>query len=297
MTYEINHVTRYEYSSEVFLEPHTVRLSPRADGAVHVLERTQTVTPLPAAATRALDHNGNIVDRYWFSGKASSLTIRQSLRVSALRWNAFDYIPDTVSERLPQVYPAAAARALTPFLATETSEPVRQFVVSLVGSERYARIQSARDSGTVSDHGLRCSEFITVLNQAIASRFQTIVREEGEAWPADTTLRETAASCRDLTVLFCASCRALGIASRFVSGYQAGDPDQETRDLHAWAEVYTMDGGWRGFDPTLGLAVADEHIPLAAAAEPVEAAPVAGSFRGTGVRSRLHHEIHLSTLP
>ncbi|MFP4509119.1 MAG: transglutaminase family protein [Spirochaetota bacterium] len=297
MTYEIEHLTRYEYTSDVFLEPHTVRLSPRLDGAVQLLDQEQAVMPAPDATTRALDYNGNIVDRYWFSGKTNSLTIRQSLKIRTLRANAFDYIPDTIGEQLPPVYPAAAARVLTPFLETATSDRVKQFLVTIVGPRRYGNIQSALDSGTVSDHGLRCSEYITALNQSIASRFRTIVRKEGEAWSADTTLGQTEASCRDLAVLFCASCRAFGIASRFVSGYQAGDPQQETRDLHAWAEVYTTDGGWRGFDPTLGLAVADEHVPLATAAAPNEASPVAGSFRGTGVRSRLHHEIHLSTLP
>jgi len=35
-------------------------------------------------------------------------------------------------------------------------------------------------------------------------------------------------------------CRALGLAARFVSGYQQGDPNQKEQDLHAWAEVYLL---------------------------------------------------------
>jgi len=54
------------------------------------------------------------------------------------------------------------------------------------------------------------------------------------------------------------ACRALGLAARFVSGYQEGDPNQEERD--AWAEVYLPGAGWRGYDPTNGIAVADRHV-------------------------------------
>lgn len=80
-------------------------------------------------------------------------------------------------------------------------------------------------------------------------------------------------------------CRAVGIGARFVSGYQEGNPDQQQRDLHAWAEVYLPGGGWRGYDPTLGLAVADRHMGLAASASPSYAASVSGNI--TPVRSTL----------
>ncbi|MEO0770789.1 MAG: 4Fe-4S binding protein, partial [Cyanobacteria bacterium J06649_4] len=39
--------------------------------------------------------------------------------------------------------------------------------------------------------------------------------------------------------------------------------EDSNHDLHAWAEVYIPGGGWRGFDPTLGLAVGDRHIAIA----------------------------------
>ena len=44
----------------------------------------------------------------------------------------------------------------------------------------------------------------------------------GAPHPAETTLRDQEGSCRDLSVLFCAACRAVGIAARFVSGYLYG---------------------------------------------------------------------------
>ena len=85
----------------------------------------------------------------------------------------------------------------------------------------------------------------------------------------------------------------MGIASRFVSGYVYEADRQGSSDLHAWAEVYLPGAGWRGYDPSLGLAVADQHIPLAAAPEPSAAAPTTGTFRGTAAKSMMEYRIEI----
>ena len=102
----------------------------------------------------------------------------------------------------------------------------------------------------------------------------------GAPFAAETTLREQEGSCRDLAVLFCAACRAVGLAARFVSGYERDASLQENGDLHAWAEVYLEGGGWRGYDPSRALAVASTHVAVAAASDPLLASPVSGTFRG-----------------
>lgn len=88
------------------------------------------------------------------------------------------------------------------------------------------------------------------------------------------------------------TCRAVGLAARFVSGYQEGDPNAAERHLHAWAEVYLPGAGWRGYDPTHGLAVADGHIALVASALPKSAAPVTGGVRGRA-RSELSYKLSI----
>jgi transglutaminase-like putative cysteine protease len=142
--------------------------------------------------------------------------------------------------------------------------------------------------------------FLFTLNQRIYQDCQYIIRDIGEPFPAGVTWRDKQGSCRDYAVLFMEVCRAIGIAARFVSGYQEGDSVQQSRDLHAWVEVYLPGAGWRGYDPTLGLIVSDRHIPLAASAIPRYAAAVEGTVtpvaRGANAIAELQAQISLTVL-
>jgi transglutaminase-like putative cysteine protease len=98
-----------------------------------------------------------------------------------------------------------------------------------------------------------------------------------------------------MAVLFMEVCRLSGIPARFVSGYLESDPEPDGQELHAWAEVFIPGAGWRSYDPTLGLAVQDRHVALAASAQPFLTAPVIGAYRGTGVTGTLETEVRIET--
>ena len=53
--------------------------------------------------------------------------------------------------------------------------------------------------------------------------------------------------------------------------------------------------GWRGFDPTNGLAVADRHVAVAAAADPQHAAPVTATYRGNNVEAEFTTDVLVET--
>jgi transglutaminase-like putative cysteine protease len=98
-------------------------------------------------------------------------------------------------------------------------------------------------------------------------------------------------------MLYVAACRSQGLAARFVSGYSMHHPPEVTeQELHAWAEVYLPGAGWRAFDPSLGLAVADGHVVLATAPDHRRAAPLSGSYRGTGVGSAMDYRVALQAV-
>ena len=54
--------------------------------------------------------------------------------------------------------------------------------------------------------------------------------------------------------------------------------------------MYLPGGGWRVFDPTRGIAIADTHVALAAAPTPAATMPIEGSFTGAA-RARMTYHV------
>ena len=274
MRFRVIHSTDYFYGAPVSLGPHIVRLQPRADGTVRIIGHGLKVAPEPVMRSVGLDHNGNSVTYLWFAGPTTRFSIESTFEAETSRTNPFDFVPDAKFGRLPVEGPPelAACRAARDQLA----EPV------LALSDRLAE-ESRHDT-------LR---FLTILNGRLFEMIEHDIRHEGEAHPPEKTLALGIGACRDIAVLFLAVCRAQGLAGRFVSGYQARSKRPE-RHLHGWPEVYLPGGGWRGFDPTRGLAVADTHVAVAAAPTPDGAMPIEGSFTGAE-RSQLTYHISIKT--
>jgi transglutaminase-like putative cysteine protease len=278
MRFEISHTTAYTFSRPVFLEPHIIRLRPRSDGSQHLIRFVLGIEPKPAGLSEGLDAEGNSAAYVWFDGLTDRLSVATRLAVETLRENPFDYVlSDPAIDCLPMQYPVGLRLPLEPYLFREKPDPEIDTFARAIADEA----------------GMRPHPFLMALNRRISQTCRVAIREEGDPQPPEVTLAEQGGACRDLAVLFMDACRAIGIAARFVSGYQEGDPTGGSRDLHAWAEVYLPGGGWRGYDPTLGLAVADHHVALAAGAHPSLAAPITGTFRGADASSHLQAHIQI----
>jgi transglutaminase-like putative cysteine protease len=283
MLFNIEHFTEYRFSRPVFLDPHQLRFQPKNDPSQKLLRFDLLIDPTPAGMNHALDADGNLVTLAWFEGLHTDMTIRATAEVETLRENPFDYLLTPENRRLPIGYQpweqaqlaAACRRAVVPI----PCDPVRDLAEKL------------RDAA-----GNELVSFLTRLSTTIYDRFKRVRRESGPAWPATTTMEQRQGACRDLAVLFIDACRCVGLAARFVSGYQEGYGSPEKRDLHAWAEVYLPGAGWRGYDPTHGLAVADRHVAIAAAPDPLNAAPVTATYRGDNVEAELHAGVSIETL-
>ena len=280
MALEISHTTRYEFSEAVFLEPHVLRFEPRADGAQRLLEFSLEIEPAPAGVSAGLDAAGNTVTLAWFDGMHRSLTIQAHATVEMLRDNPFDYLPDNGRSRLPVFY-AAEADALRPYLHRNPHGLGQPDQIAVFG----ARMRDAARGELVP--------LLTFLNNTMFERFERVRRNEPGVWAPERTWLEKRGACRDLAALFIDVCRSLGVAARFVSGYENLEPSDDGGEFHAWAEVYIPGAGWRGYDPSRGLAVAQHHVAVAAAASPTGNAPVTGTYRGSGARSELQAEVRV----
>jgi transglutaminase-like putative cysteine protease len=285
MLYQISHQTTYTYSQTVSLNPHLIRLRPRCNNWQKLHNFSLLINPQPQSISELIDLDGNNFSKLWFDTPTNQLSLQILAKVETWQTNPFNYLLETWATTLPFDYPSSLLIQLKPYLKPYS------FVLDTVIVELAEAIIQEVNANTV--------DFLSNLNQRIYDNCQYIIRETGEPWQAGITWRRKQGSCRDLAILFMEVCRAVGLAARFVSGYQEGDSDQQERDLHAWVEVYLPGAGWRGYDPTHGLAVSDRHIALAASAVPSYAAPISGtvnSQNGTKADSRLEAQIMIKHL-
>jgi transglutaminase-like putative cysteine protease len=87
--------------------------------------------------------------------------------------------------------------------------------------------------------------------------------------------------CQDLTHVFIAAARNLGIPARYVGGYfRRGDGVSEQDAGHAWAEAFVPELGWVAFDAANGICATDAHVRVAVGLDYLGAAPLRGTRYG-----------------
>ena len=292
MLLSIRHHLRYAYDRPVFLEPMTLRLTPKQDCSQQLLVHSLRLDAAPAgsSAIQAADGSGALV--CWFLEERDQLEITMEARVRTLRPNPFDWIITfAAAQRLPARYPAAEAAALAAYL----DRPLG--IGPGAGDGPGAGSVAAWAAGLAVAVEHDTAAFLIELADRIHHDFQHVGRFEGEPMAPEQTLAGRSGACRDTAMLFVAACRSQGLAARFVSGYSIHHPPEVTEhELHAWAEVYLSGAGWRGYDPSLGLAVADGHLVLATALDHRLAAAVTGTYRGTGVTSTMTYALSVRAL-
>ncbi|MEN9216589.1 MAG: transglutaminase family protein [Gloeomargarita sp. HHBFW_bins_162] len=279
MRYRIRHDLTYTYAQPVQLSPQIVRLHPRCDAMQTVQEYHLTLDPAPLRCYQNLAIDGSTETQVIFSQPISSWQIHMETVVITHRDNPFDFLLEPWAVSLPMNYPHTLFQELHPYW-----EPVSDPVAVGLAQELWQETEG------------QTLAFLSQLNQKIYYECTHLIRPTGAAWPAGITWQKKQGACRDLTVLFMTVVRAMGLATRFVSGYHEGDPDWQHRHLHAWAEVYLPGGGWRGFDPTHGLVVNDRYVALTARPYPPDTAPVTGLILTPGVSSHLDYKIHIQGL-
>lgn len=277
MQFEVDHLTRYRYSVPVSLGEHQLRFAPAWRPSQQLLDCEVETTPAPVTLHDGVDTWGNPVRSVTFEGTTTLFEIRARLRVETMPVAAW---PAPGQILIPPHY-TDAPFDLTPFLVPlEEPGALWTFIEPL-------QHQAGGDAAV----------FLAALNAAIHGFYHRGVRLAGEARRPSETLARGEGVCRDLTLLFMAVCRQVGIAARFVSGYQQGDGTRELRYLHAWPEVYLPGEGWVGYDPTHGDLAGGDHLAVAAAPSAQAVTPVEGgySFVGSQVDSTLETEIRITT--
>ena len=276
MRFSVRHQTIYRYSAPVRLAAHVLRFNPRPDAGA-LIERALIVEPEPVKWEDRLDRFGNLATRVEFAGLSDVFRIDSRFAV--------DVAP------APAALPGA--RRPLPWL-TDFRDPNAVYV----GAEDADGTVRAFARRLAVESGGDPLAFLDRLNARLYRDIRHDIRPDGAARPPEETLALGHGACRDVTMLFLAACRSLGVPARFVSGYQAhAETPDGRRHLHAWPEAFLPGLGWRAYDPTHGLEVSDGHVALAAAPDQAATMPVEGGFFGDGVTSTLTAAIDIATDP
>jgi len=127
---------------------------------------------------------------------------------------------------------------------------------------------------------------LNVMHQLLAAIHGAVAFDPDPTHAATTAAESFALKrgvCQDLSHVFVAAARSLGVPARYVSGYfHRADGMTEQNAGHAWAEAYIPKLGWVGFDPTHGISPTESHVRVAVGLDYLGAAPVRGTRHGGG---------------
>jgi transglutaminase-like putative cysteine protease len=265
--YKILHRTYYNYTNEVLLGPHELRLRPREDYELRIESSNLKITPT-ASLLWHRDVENNSVAIASFDKPTSQLLIESEVIIQQFNESPYDFLVTNYAVDYPFQYESEDQLLLSPYMTLP--EPYLQ---DLLADWIALFWQQSEPIQTY------------ILLQRMASYIYTnqnySVREAPGVQSASETLSIGSGSCRDFAWLFMQAARCLGLAARFVSGYLQVLPTPiDNGATHAWAEVYLPGAGWKGFDPTLGKMAGSDHIAVAVARSPEAVPPVSGSFSG-----------------
>ena len=277
MIYDLAHITRYAYAEPVTTCHNRLCLRPRETPRQRVLEHRLEVDPAPEHVRTFTDRDGNHLASFDLRTAHRALSITSCCRVDvdAPAWPAPDATPPWeeasvagrggAALRDPGVAPFAFA---SPFVAPDAE----------LGDYARASLPAGRPllEGLVD----------------LLARMKQDFAYDPHATEVSTHPRDAFAArrgvCQDFAHIACAALRALGLPTRYVSGYLETRPPPGRERLrgadasHAWAAVWCPGHGWIDIDPTNNTLASTSHITVAWGRDYGDVSPVSGVARGGG---------------
>jgi transglutaminase-like putative cysteine protease len=258
MRIRIAHETRYVYDVPPKGVIQTLRLTPRNHDGQYIVDWRIDVSA-DCRLNRQEDAFGNIMHSFTADGPLDALTITVEGEVETRDTSAL--VRDSI-ERFP---PSLFLRA-TPL--TQSDPAIDAFASDVAGHGTGDRLETLHD---------------------LLARLHGAMTFDPDPTHVLTTATEAFALkrgvCQDLSHIFIAAARSMGIPARYVSGYYRRPDVVHQTAGHAWAEAHVENLGWVGFDPTHGVCPSEAHVRVAIGLDYLGASPVRGTRFGGGTEA------------
>jgi transglutaminase-like putative cysteine protease len=276
MFFRVTHTTDYRYGepvAEAYLE---LRLTPLSRQGQTIQEHRLTIEP--ASRTSGYrDYFGNEVAFLSLPYRHSRLTIRSESLVKT----EFKALPEESLELTTQ----EARQILTGSLPL-VFDYLQPTDMVKIGREAVQWAKRYLTGQTVLRKGLEN------LNRAIYENFQYRKGATNFSTDVSTIWRDRIGVCQDFAHIMLSVLRTAGLPSRYVCGYietapPRGDNGEGKRLVgsvatHAWVEILLPGQHWVALDPTNNRWCGEQHIAVSFGRDASEAAPIRGTFKGSG---------------
>ncbi len=144
------------------------------------------------------------------------------------------------------------------------------------GARMRALIQRLGGDAAASANHANRLDMLHELSSSIRADVAYRTGETLATTPAEDAMAAAVGVCQDHAHIFVGCARALGVPSRYVSGYLMMDDRIEQDAGHAWAEAHVEGLGWVGFDISNGISPDSRYVRVATGRDYSEAAPITG---------------------
>lgn len=276
-TFDVSHSTEYHYSEPVQHSTHTFRLQPVEDSTQEVVSAVVNITA-EGEEIRYEDVFGNESLYYSINKPYTKLSISCKSRVKVFASPPDDHSLSQRQSNIPLVWMPWARQMMTPYLLPEELPETQlreltDYAMSFVERNGYHLMETLKDMNLSIYHDYKYVSGSTSLN---TTPFEVYTNRQGV--------------CQDFANLLICLARLLSIPARYRMGYIYTGMNYENKiqsdASHAWVEIYLPYVGWRGFDPTNGCMVSQDHIRVACGRNYRDATPTSGTiFKGGGTET------------
>jgi transglutaminase-like putative cysteine protease len=276
--YDLTHVTRYRYGSQVGVNACALRLWPIEGQGQSVAAAKIEVSPKPQSRSERVDSFANRVTRIRIETPHREFVITASSRVEVER------PAPPIAALTPPWEDVVELAASTGSLAPDS--PAFAIYPSRMTPMFDAAAAYARESFTPRRP---IYEACVELNARVKRDFVY----DSKATEVTTSPVESFAAkrgvCQDFAHVMISAMRGLGLPALYVSGYirtmpPPGKPRLAGADAsHAWVSAWCGPAfGWLGLDPTNAIPEGDDHIIIARGRDYADVPPVEGVILSSG---------------